>query len=937
MNQPKSDDAADDSAIDATVVSDTRDANPPPAASSTVAIADRIGDYQIEQKLGEGGMGTVYSAIDPANAATVAIKMMNPSLAAVAGTVQRFRREVQLLREVNNPWLANLLDSGEHEGVPFMVMEFIDGTDLQQELRARDRIPENESLQIAADIARALVPAHERGIIHRDIKPSNVLLQTGPAEPADAEEDKAAAASHGGHLYRVRLADFGLARHVNQTESMQLTRTGAFVGTPRYMAPEQCRGRTDLTPETDVYALGVTLFELLTGQPPFDADDPVKLASMHCLDDVPALTRLEDSVSEATVTLVNRALSKNPDDRFADAAEFLDAVEQIQCGQLTMAEQHPVVPDASSDTLIDVTYEWNLSSTPSQLWPLVSHTERINEAIGLPAVTFTSRRENGVLRRFGRFRLAGIPIEWEEHPFEWVEGSRFGVLREFSRGPFTWLSSIVTLSEVPRGGTVLKHRIRIQPRGAIGRLLGWLEVNVKAKRALNRVYAHIDRVVYGNVPGHFVDPWRATTEIGRAGQRRLNHRAGLLREEPVDRRSAELLCRFLATAPAQEVGRIRPLQLAEMFDVDPDQFVRLCLYAAHHELLLLQWDLICPTCRVPSDSRRILRDIEEHATCESCDIQFQVDLGESLELSLKAHPDIRHADAGTYCIGGPGHSPHVAAQIGLQPGENLRLTLQLAAGDYIIRGPRLPWNIPLHVADAGGGSRADIEIQTTPGTRPMPLLAAGTQRLRIRNGTDQLIQIRIERTLRRKNLLTARAVASRPEFRTLFPLEAPSPGRLLSMSRLSLLAIEYGNYGEAIASLGDVDACSRFVHIARQLRDIVTMCRGAIFRENDGTLWASFNAHSDALQAAATAATVEPDKSFGTPTVVLHRGSVVAMNQDNRLQYAGQSIQTCVKALKAASPGTIVLCDPEARLSAADLPESIPADRVVIWSDIEPD
>lgn len=878
--------------LEATIVGDTD------AVENTIAFAVpaeqlSIGRYRIDGKLGQGGMGTVYRAIDPDSDRVVAIKIMSPTLAESKTTVERFRKETRMLEEVNNPWVTNLLDSGEDNGRPFMVLEFVDGTDLHKELQRRQRIPESEAIDIIANVARALIPAHERGIIHRDIKPGNILL-TPQSEDADSPE------------YQVRLADFGLARHIDQSESMHLTKTGALLGTPLYMSPEQCRGQSDLGPEADIYSLGVTLFALLAGRPPYMADDAIKLAAMHVMDPVPAIRQFEQSVTERTAEFVTRALAKEPADRFANAAEFLEAISQLQSGSVADAVQHPSVPVHESESIIDVELSWNLKSSRQELWPYISHTERINEALGLPAVAYSNRRnEEGQLHRFGSVRAAGMTIKWQEHPFEWVEESRFGVLREFQGGPFHWFSAMVTFEDLPDGGTLVKKRLRVLPRGLVGRLLAQFELNVKTKKAVNRVYTRIDNVLSARKRDPLEDPWAPGKQLNRTRQRRLDERATRLHAESVNPNVSQGLTQFLSVAPAQEVSRIRPLALAERLGFNADELVRTCLYAAKHELLKFQWDLICPTCRIPSDSRNVLSEIEEHASCEACDVKFAVDLGESLELSFQAHPDIREAESGTYCIGGPGHSPHVVAQLRLQPGEDLDLRIQLSAGDYLLRGPRLAYNIPLHVTDSSGALRADIPIGDTPPGGRLPLLKAGTQRLQIRNSLSAAIQIRLERTITRRDLLTARAVASLPEFRELFPLEAPAPGRLLSMSNLTIIACEFHTLPEVSLELGDVESCVRFTDLVSLIRDKVATHRGTVFRETDGTVWSSFDSEDDAIQVSAFLLELN-DETFGEPSIVMHRGPVVATSRDHRLHYFGRTMQNCSRGLGQVTVGRLL-------------------------------
>jgi serine/threonine protein kinase len=840
-------------------------------------------------------MGTVYRAVDPDNDQVVAIKVMNAAMAQSQTTVDRFLKEARLLAEVNNPWVTNLLDSGQENGVPFMVLEFVDGDDLSKELNRRDRIPEEEAISIVADVARALIPAHERGIIHRDIKPGNILLTP---QPEDAKSK-----------YHVRLADFGLARHVDQSESMQLTKTGVLLGTPLYMSPEQCRGQGDIGPEADIYALGITLFALLTGKPPFNADDAVKLVTMHCLEPAPSVQQVEQSVTDQTTALVNRALAKEPADRFANAAEFLDAIQQIQGGTIAAATQHPAVPDCDAETVVRLELEFQMKSTRQQLWPYISHTERINEALGLPAVEYKNQRnEHGQLQRFGSVKVAGKKIEWEEHPFEWVEGARFGVLREFTNGPFHWLSAIVTFEDLPDGGTFVRKHIQVLPRGLVGRMLARFELGVKTKNSVTRVYSRIDQVLSSTKRDQFEDPWLPARPVKGAKQRRLNERTARFLADSTDKKIGKVLTQFLSASSAQEVSHIRPLEIAARLELDQEKFVRACLYAAKHELLRFQWDLICPTCRIPSESRDVLSEVQEHAYCEACDLKFGVDLGGSLELSFTAHPDIRDVETGVYCIGGPGHSPHVVAQIQLKPEEELNLRIQLSAGNYLLRGPSLSYNIPLHVSETVGTHRSDIPIGSSPPTGRMPLLKAGTQRLQVRNTTTIATQIRIERTIKRQHVLTARAMASMPEFRELFPLEIPAPGRLLSMSNLSILVCEFHSLIEASRLLGDIECCLKFTDLAGSVRDKIATHRGTVFRENDGALWASFDSEEDAVQVAAALLELNHE-IFGKPVLVLHRGPVIATNRDQRLYYFGQTIHHCASGLNRVAEGNLLAID----------------------------
>src|SRR5262245_23980566 len=423
------------------------------------------------------------------------------------------------MAEANNPQVVNLLEYNEEEGTPYLVLEFIRGEGLDRLLQRRTRLDERETLAIMAEVARGLMAAHERGIVHRDIKPSNILLLSpGPeartlveAAPflagALTEPDELAADGHdparlpatllmevaetgppsttASAAPRVKISDFGLARHVVDTESLALTAAGALLGTPHYMAPEQWTGRA-IDARTDVYALGATLFHLLAGRPPFDGPTRDALAAQHCNAQPPPLSSANPAVSEGVVRVIERAMAKHPEDRYVDAGAMLRDLEALLHGEPTGIPMHPILPDCDPDRVLRFEFRWDLESSPRPLWPLVTNTDRLDRAIGFPALKYTTRYEEGRgVRTFAEGRKAMMTEVGEEYPYEWVEPRRMGVLREYSQGPFVWVVSTVELRPRPGGGRRLVHRLHFEPGHAtIGVGAGWGEgVGVRARRA----------------------------------------------------------------------------------------------------------------------------------------------------------------------------------------------------------------------------------------------------------------------------------------------------------------------------------------------------------------------------------------------------------------------------------------------------------------------
>ena len=458
---------------------------PNSAAGEGTDAPERVGRFRLVQMLGEGGMGSVYRAVDVTDGTVVAVKLLRGRWSDNEAAWRRMRKEARLLAEVNNPYVANLIEFNEDGGVPYLVLEFVEGESLVQVLARRKRLPELEAAAVMADVARALADAHRRGIVHRDVKPENImvvgdwwLVDGGkPAAPSSPT------AHHQPPTTRVKLCDFGLARHVLESQSLNLTGAGAVVGTPLYASPEQCTGAA-VDVRTDVYAMAATLFHLLAGRPPFLADTVLAVTHMHVHQPPPPLRQFNPHVSDGMCRIIEKALAKSPDARHADAEAFLLDLERLRRGEAVRDAVHPRLPPADSGKVLQYDWAWELEAAPDRLWPYVADTERLNRAAGIPAVEFTTEPDPaGGARRFGEFQRMGIVNAWREHPFEWVEGRRLGVLREYSRGVLKWLASIVELKPRAGGGTTLTHQVRVEPRGVLGRIAAAVEIGARGKPA----------------------------------------------------------------------------------------------------------------------------------------------------------------------------------------------------------------------------------------------------------------------------------------------------------------------------------------------------------------------------------------------------------------------------------------------------------------------
>ena len=271
-------------------------------------------EYTLERELGGGGMSRVFVATERKLGRRVVIKVLSPELAATLST-GRFEREIQLAASLQQANIVPLLSAGEVEGMPYYTMPFVEGESLRVRL-TRGPLQEREALSVLRDVARALVYAHERGIVHRDIKPDNVLLSGEAAV----------------------VTDFGIAKAISAARTQAgpqatgITVVGTSIGTPSYMAPEQAAGDPATDHRADIYAFGCMAFELLVGRPPFVETAPHRLLAAHLSQTAPRLSAVASQVSAAVDSLVASCLSKQPGDRPQTARELLSQLEAAVSG-----------------------------------------------------------------------------------------------------------------------------------------------------------------------------------------------------------------------------------------------------------------------------------------------------------------------------------------------------------------------------------------------------------------------------------------------------------------------------------------------------------------------------------------------------------------------------------------------------------------------------
>ncbi len=321
------------------------------------------GKYRIDERLSEGGMGTVYRGTHVLMDKTVAVKVLRPSLAADEKIVARFSREARAASRINHPHALSVTDFGEDEnGVVFLVMEFLSGRTLKEVIRSEGPMPLDRVVEIITQVGSALDDAHGQGVVHRDLKSDNIMLLT--ATSADY----------------AKVLDFGIAK-IKEAEGDYdpgLTSPGLVIGTPQYMSPEQCSQAPDIDARTDIYSLGIIIFEMLVGHVPFTGESPTVIMLKQMQQTAPALSNERNDIPAAVETVVNRALEKRPENRYETVGQLVEDLA-IAAGletravseetRVTTASQPfpPIEDDDDEETIVRRRYTRPMQQVPVEV------------------------------------------------------------------------------------------------------------------------------------------------------------------------------------------------------------------------------------------------------------------------------------------------------------------------------------------------------------------------------------------------------------------------------------------------------------------------------------------------------------------------------------------------------------------------------------------
>jgi class 3 adenylate cyclase len=578
-------------------------------------------------------------------------------------------------------------------------------------------------------------------------------------------------------------------------------------------------------------------------------------------------------------------------------------------------------------------YRWvyDLKSPPEKLWPFVADTNRFNRDTNVPSVEVEpSRRRLRNARRRVRLSIFGMPVEWEEQPFEWVRPFRFGVKRTYSKGPVAEMKALAELTLRADGGTRFTYDVVIRPKALLGLIAIPVQVGLVGSRKFRRAFKKYDELALVEASPVEIQPGAVLSAA--ASSRLAAIRERLLADTEADAVAVERLIEFIQQADDFALARIKPYELADAWEQPRRVVLETCLRATRVGLLDLRWDLLCPLCRGPQESSSSLKDIDPEVHCETCRIDFTVNFDRFVELTFRPNASIRTMDVKDYCIGSPQRTPHVVAQQ-LLPAHSVReLSMALEPGNYRFRALELVGEQPVRVSAAGTNSAA---VTVSNDGWPREELSLGARpALNLRNETEAEQLVILERLAWGDQAATAAEVTALQIFRDLFSNEALRRGEQISVGTLTVLFTDLRNSTQLYREIGDATAFGRVMNHFDVLKKVIAEEDGAIVKTIGDAVMAVFRRPAAALKAMLSAqemlAAPAPGVAPLTLKAGLHAGPCIAVTLNDKLDYFGSTVNMAAR-LESLSNGNDVIIsrvlydDPEVRqLIAAENLQTTP-------------
>jgi adenylate cyclase len=556
--------------------------------------------------------------------------------------------------------------------------------------------------------------------------------------------------------------------------------------------------------------------------------------------------------------------------------------------------------------------ERSFPMTVGEAWRLLADTDHLNRAIGLPSVEF-SALPDPLVRRAQARAFGVIPVRWHELPFDWIRERRYAVRREFERGPVASIVAGIELLPAAEGVTVRSYA-ECTPASVVGRLV-WRMARDSVTDLLDFCEHYLKRKEAGQTDP--VPVPKARPAVNRAV---LDRRLGQLTSAAVRPELIGLVRQRILEGSDDQLTRIRPFALADLWGADRLQVLRLFLHATSAGLFQLRWELMCPNCRVPKAETGSLAQLPAQFHCDTCGITYDADLDQRVELRFSVHPAVRRADGLVYCIGGPLRMPQTLAQQYLRPHEDRQVDLVLT-GPVQLRTVRAARRLVLNPAPAGSRAR-DVTITYSGGrwvgphslTRDDRLTVPGGSRLVLRNQTSGPILAAIEDLAWTDEATSAAQVTTLQEFRDLFSSEVLAPRQQLAVSHIAFLFSDLKGSTQLYEGIGDAAAYSRVNRHFDFIRQAVGRGGGSVIKTmGDGVMSAFYlldDALTTAIQLQGQVRTWCREQGIDPPLALkvgVHHGPAIAMTANDHLDYFGRTVNLAARVADQSRGSDVVV------------------------------
>lgn len=556
-------------------------------------------------------------------------------------------------------------------------------------------------------------------------------------------------------------------------------------------------------------------------------------------------------------------------------------------------------------------WEFDLKSSPADLWPFVADTNRFNRDTGVPKIEIEEGKRLPNARRRVRLSIYGLPVEWEEQPFEWVRPKRFGVERVYSKGPMARLKVLAELTPKSEGGTHLTYELWATPRNLVGSVAIPLQLNMVIGPRLRAAIKKYDNLASaGTTVTASAVASQSTFDLQRLAALKQKLIADVRTTDSPEEKVAivERLADLLEHGDDLAVSRIRAYKLADDWREPRRLVLEVCLRATRVGLLDFQWDLLCPLCRGPQESGVSLKDIKTDVHCASCQIDFTINFDRYVELTFRPNAAVRSVDVPSFCAGSPHWTPHVVAQQLLPAGDKRELTLPLEVGNYRLRALELQGSQDLTVSLDGADS-AHVTLSRT-GWSQEALQVRERFTLQLDNETDAEQLLILERLEWSDQATTAAEVTALQMFRDLFAAEALRPGEQISVGTLTILFTDLRHSTQLYREIGDATAFGRVMSHFDIVKKAIARHNGAVVKTIGDAVMAVFRSAADGLQAMLEVQRELAEPADGrmplTLKAGLNTGPCIAVTLNDRLDYFGSTVNMAAR-LEGLSSGSDVV------------------------------